>query len=305
MNAPWRRCETPRPRGILLPARHCGSGNRRTSASCLLGQPVANRRPNPARVPEQRGDESDDPDYVVEAPYWRRSAQRAQRRRSRSAVHLETNVALVGDQRLACIDSDAHADWTISQPVADLGCCRGSGACFSERREERVALRANLDTRVPAQGCPDDDAVGGEELRIPVRYSRRSLVELSMSVERKVTVPQGRSSRGPLLLRRSEKISSYGDCERDHRGAVHRSSGRAARSGGRPVFSSPSTSARWNARNRPVATASLWPHPDLEHAKFPVRQRLTTSFISHEMTRGYPYPQKPINHNISADRKAA
>ena len=40
---------------------------------------------------------------------------------SRSAVHLETNVALVGDQRLACIDPDAHADRTIAQPVADLG----------------------------------------------------------------------------------------------------------------------------------------------------------------------------------------
>ena len=42
--------------------------------------------------------------------------------------------------------------------------------CFSERREERVALRVNLDTRVPAQGSPDDDAVGGEELPIPVPY---------------------------------------------------------------------------------------------------------------------------------------
>ena len=38
---------------------------------------------------------------------------------SRSAVNLETNAALVGDQRLACIDP--HADRTIAQPVADLG----------------------------------------------------------------------------------------------------------------------------------------------------------------------------------------
>lgn len=40
---------------------------------------------------------------------------------SRSAVHLETNVALVGDQRLACVDPDAHADRTIARSVADLG----------------------------------------------------------------------------------------------------------------------------------------------------------------------------------------
>jgi len=85
---------------------------------------------------------------------------------ARSAVHLETHVALAGDQRLSRMDPDAHADRTIAKPVADLGCRSGRGACSAERREERVALRVNLDTRVPAQGSPDDNAVGGEEFCI-------------------------------------------------------------------------------------------------------------------------------------------
>jgi len=127
------------------------------------------------------------PEAVIDLENWGGDA--------RSAVHVETDVALVGDQRLARVDPDAHAERTIARAVADLGCGRGRGACPAERREERVALRVDLDTRVPAQASPDDDAVGGEELRIlvPVLVEKpRRAVDVG---EEKCHRPRGRSSR--------------------------------------------------------------------------------------------------------------
>jgi hypothetical protein len=86
----------------------------------------------------------------------------------RRTVHVEADVALLGDHRLTRVNPDANANGTVAQLVADL-VGGGNGLRGSrERCEERITLRVHLNTRVPGERCTNDNAVDSEKIRVSV-----------------------------------------------------------------------------------------------------------------------------------------
>ena len=119
--------------------------------------------------------------------------------RSRNAcakVDIETDVAVIGSFRGARVE--AHPD--SERPSAERGLARGS--CGNsvggsrERVEEGVTLSVNLDPSVAVERPRRTRRCSASTSAYRSPSSCSNLVEPSMSVKRKVTVPPG-SSRTP------------------------------------------------------------------------------------------------------------
>ena len=95
-----------------------------------------------------------------------------------AAVHVEADVALVRDLRLACVHPDADADRPGREPALDLR-GRGDGVrSASERGEERVPLGVHLHAPVLGERGAQDTAVRSECPRI-VRHRARGAASSS------------------------------------------------------------------------------------------------------------------------------
>ena len=87
---------------------------------------------------------------------------------ARAAVHVEPDIALVGDLRLAGVDADANADRARREAGLDLLRCRHCIRGTGERAEERVALGVDLDTAMLSESAAHELAVLGECVRVRV-----------------------------------------------------------------------------------------------------------------------------------------
>ena len=157
-------------------------------------QPVLAEVAQPSVLDERRGGGRDEHLAAVAAG-----------RDARRAVHVDADVALLGRGAACPVWSPIR---TRIGPTgqASRSPVRGRGERARRRREgdeEGVALRVDLDSAVRGERLAQDPAMLGERLaRIaprPVRASSR--VEPSTSVNRKVTVPEGRSRRTSAIMR--------------------------------------------------------------------------------------------------------
>ena len=81
-------------------------------------------------------------------------------------MDVDADVALVGDDRLAGVDAHPDAERAAFERLASLG-GRGRGVGGSgEGDEESVALRVDLDARVPGERVSQRPAMLGEELDV-------------------------------------------------------------------------------------------------------------------------------------------
>ena len=94
---------------------------------------------------------------------------------ARGAMHVDPHVALVGDDWLAGVDSNAHPDRARLERLPRLGCRGDRVGRPGERDEEGVALRVDLDAVVSRERLPQRAAVLVEEIRV----SRTVLLEES------------------------------------------------------------------------------------------------------------------------------
>jgi hypothetical protein len=85
---------------------------------------------------------------------------------SRCAVHVHPDVALIGQQRLARVQTHPHAQRSSRKGLLGLrGGCEGiTGAC--ERDEERITLSVDLDPVVPGERLPQHPSMLGQRLGI-------------------------------------------------------------------------------------------------------------------------------------------
>src|SRR5579862_5474164 len=67
---------------------------------------------------------------------------------SRSAVHVEADVALSARYRLTGVQAHPHLDWAAGQSTLGPGGSRDGLGGARERHEERVPLRVDLDSVV-------------------------------------------------------------------------------------------------------------------------------------------------------------
>ena len=79
-----------------------------------------------------------------------------------ASVHVEADVALVRDLRLAGVHPDADADRPGREPALDLRGGRDSVGSAGESGEERVALGVDLHAAVLRERRAKDAAVVGE-----------------------------------------------------------------------------------------------------------------------------------------------
>ena len=115
------------------------------------------------------------------------------RRDAGSAVDIGPDVTLVGQVGRACMNPHPDPNLIGGQTLACLrrrdDCVRGRW----ERDKERVALGVNLDSVVGGVGVAHDAPMLGQSLRVTLGSELVSrCVEPSTSVNRKVTVPEGR-----------------------------------------------------------------------------------------------------------------
>jgi hypothetical protein len=84
----------------------------------------------------------------------------------RRAVHVETDVALRGHQRLTRVNAHANENRAVAQFVANL--VRGGHGIgrAHEGRKEGVTLCVHLDSCVSRESLADDVAVGAEDVRV-------------------------------------------------------------------------------------------------------------------------------------------
>jgi hypothetical protein len=83
-----------------------------------------------------------------------------------SAVDVHADVALVGDDRLAGVDADAHANRAGFQGAARVGGGRDCVGGTREGNEEGIALRVDLDSALGSAGLSDQPPMLGECLRV-------------------------------------------------------------------------------------------------------------------------------------------
>ena len=125
------------------------------------------------------------------------AAIRAARCTSAPDVPLQAHV------RRPRVDAHPHADRAGRERLLALGGCPQRAGRRRERVEERVSLRVHLDAAVPGECLAERLPVLGQRVGVGPRASAsRSLVEPSMSVNRKVTVPDGRSRTGAVMADR-------------------------------------------------------------------------------------------------------
>ena len=130
-------------------------------------------------------------------PPWPQAAMR------RGSVHVGAHVPLIGEVRSPGVDAHAHPDWPSGQRGRRSGCRLERARRRRERDEEGVPLRVHLDAAGERQGLPQDAPMLCQRLRVPLRprARRSSFVDPSISVNRNVTVPVGRSSRTRRIIR--------------------------------------------------------------------------------------------------------
>src|SRR2546423_13074309 len=83
-------------------------------------------------------------------------------------MDIDADVALLGHERLAGVDSHSHAD--RAGPEGALAGLRGGEGVLRarERDEEGVSLRVDLDAAVTLEGLPQHAAVLGEDVRVSI-----------------------------------------------------------------------------------------------------------------------------------------
>ncbi len=91
---------------------------------------------------------------------------------ARSAMHVVSDVALIGDERRPGVETDAHVDRAGRQRLRER-----SPSCESARRrregeEEGVALGVDLDPAFGRTRLPYDSAVLGERIRVGLGTQR-------------------------------------------------------------------------------------------------------------------------------------
>ena len=130
---------------------------------------------------------------------------------ARSEVDVVADVALVGEQRRAGVQADAHADRArlsasvIARGRGDRPRRRGEG------EEERVALRVHLDAAVGGEGLAEHATVLGERLRVRLRP------ELVQQLRRALDVREEERDRaGGEVTHRASETSA----RRDRRGGL-------------------------------------------------------------------------------------
>ena len=93
-------------------------------------------------------------------------------RDARGAVHIVSDVALVGDERRPGVQADANVDRAGRQRLRERGCSRESAGRRREGEEEGVALGVDLDPALGRARLPDQPTVLRERLGVRLRAER-------------------------------------------------------------------------------------------------------------------------------------
>ena len=122
-------------------------------------------------------------------------------------MHREAEVAIGRERGVTGVDPHPYLDHGSFRPrLFGQRALRGDGRIdrvlrAAERDEERVALRVDLLAARLLEGPAQEPAVRREQVSVGVAELPEEAVEPSMSVNRNVTVPLGRSSMDLSLAR--------------------------------------------------------------------------------------------------------
>jgi hypothetical protein len=98
-------------------------------------------------------------------------------------VDVDSHIAFGGDERLAGVNSDSYPDGALGESSLPFARRLDSVPCSRERVEERVSLGVDLDATALGERGPEDPAMFREDV----------CVRIAEAVQRRVTVPEGRS----------------------------------------------------------------------------------------------------------------
>ena len=115
-------------------------------------------------------------------------------------MHVDSDIALLG-RRLARMQSDPNANRPRRKPTLDLLGSSDGIRSPRERNEEGVTLRIHLHPAVGGESGAQHTTVLRERGRILLAEFVQQPVDPSMSLKRKVTVPEGRSRIATLMMR--------------------------------------------------------------------------------------------------------
>jgi hypothetical protein len=84
------------------------------------------------------------------------------------SVDVDTDVPLVGDERLSRVDPDSYSDLPVRHRGLALDRCGHGVACFREGEEERVSLGVDLDSVVFTECLTKEPAVLEQDPRVVI-----------------------------------------------------------------------------------------------------------------------------------------
>jgi hypothetical protein len=85
------------------------------------------------------------------------------------AVHVYSDISLIGEQWRAGVNAHTHADRPRGQSFERRGRGPQRTRCCREHNEEGVSLRVHLNAAMAAKGFAKDSAVFSECCRISIR----------------------------------------------------------------------------------------------------------------------------------------
>src|SRR2546423_14095427 len=114
-------------------------------------------------------------------------------------MDVNAHVALLGDERLARVEPDPHADGAAVESALRVSCGSDRIGRAREGHEEGVALRVDLDTSVALKRLTQQPPVLGEDARVTVtklgEQPRRALDVGDEEGDR----PAGQVAHGPII----------------------------------------------------------------------------------------------------------
>ena len=105
----------------------------------------------------------------------------ADRRDTRGAVDVVSDVPLVGDERRSGVEADADVDRAGRQRLGERSGCREGAGRRRKSEEEGISLCVDLDATLGRARLPDDPAVLGE--RLGVRLGAERVQELRRALD--------------------------------------------------------------------------------------------------------------------------
>jgi hypothetical protein len=119
----------------------------------------------------------------------------------RRPVNVDAHIPLLGEQRLAGVQTNTDTEPARAESLLRVPGSRKRVPRPPERDEERITLRVHLNPPCRANASRNTRRCSSSTSAYASPSSCSNFVDPSTSVNRKVTVPEGRSRRTGVMMR--------------------------------------------------------------------------------------------------------